>query len=468
MSIVVDISNQIDAIIASYAQNIFVTTAVAMKGLLQITATFALVLMAVNHVIQFRAINYGQYFHWALRYILIYVFLDVWENFNLIYGALRNLQNDYSLLLIKGAVRAAGTLPSGELFDASTITDANQAADAFTSAMSKISQIYFLFANLAGITHLGQCLLDGLAGVFIFLLGIVFTAISLVILVFAKIGSAVALSLAPLALVLLMLEQTRNYFESWVKFLVGFLIIPLLTSSLMSLMVFTAIKVADQIRNDPSMSPSVFLPLVMLTLGALVFLSQIPTMAHTLSSSSVATVGASLASGRAVMNGARSAGSSAFGSARRIRDGIGIAKTARQNGASGTRTAWAVFNGLRQSAITRAGRRDGRLADRMSGGSASPTKPNNPGSSPTKESVNKPRSADGRISSAAKRVRAAIDSGRTARQNGASSARTAWTVFNSLRQSAGNRDRMSSGSGSPTEPNNPGSSNSPSSPTKRA
>jgi type IV secretion system protein VirB6 len=263
-----------------------------------------------------------------------------------------------------------------KIFNVAGITDANQAADEFAHAMNYVSGLYFSYAKKMSIWHFGECIFAAFTGLIILLVGYIFTAIALVIVVFAKIGVAVAMSFAPLALVMLMMEQTRGHFESWVKFLVGFFIIPMLTSSLMSLMVYAAGTSVDAIMTKSGASgtaggmPDQFIPLVLLTFGALIFLSQIPTMASTLAGASVAAVGTSLASSQSLMNRARSikgaAGAAASGG-KRLRDAAGIGIAARKAGASAPRTAWAMISGMRQSALTRASRRDNRMGDRMPG-----------------------------------------------------------------------------------------------------
>jgi type IV secretory pathway VirB6-like protein len=212
-------------------------------------------------------------------------------------------------------------------------------------------------------------------GIFVVILGFIFTAISLVIIVFAKIGIAVAMSLAPLAFVLLMMEQTRNYFEGWVKFLVGFFIIQILTSSLMGLMLYAAVRMFGELVEKlinwletgnilaapPFADDSV--PFIILAVGSLVFITQIPTMASTLAGAAVAAAGTSLASTQRLMNGAQRM----HRIAQRGRDAVGAANQARKASGGVSGMAYAAISSMRQSAGARQGRRDDRMTGRMKG-----------------------------------------------------------------------------------------------------
>ncbi|MCJ9670396.1 MULTISPECIES: type IV secretion system protein [unclassified Neorhizobium] len=385
MALIADVSNYIDEIVAGYASAISNTVATPLLGVLQATAIAALMLMAINHVAQLKAVSYSQYFHWFIRYLIIYAFIQYWANIELFYDAIHSVQKDYSLALIKASLNQhlPFDVKPGSPFDLSNVTDSSQAADRYFECVSDVARMMFDTAVSFTIFQIAEILKYCLLGTFVLILGFAFSAISLVIIVFSKIGIAVALSLAPLAFVLLMMEQTRSYFESWVKFLVGFFIIQILISSLMGLMLFAAIRMlADFIDKLHAWYKGIFgpagewwrvfesppfadysIPFVMLALGSLIFVSQIPTMASTLAAASVATAGASLASSQRLMNGANRMGRTA----QRGRDALGAANVARKAGGGIGGMTTAAIGSMRQSAGARQGRRDDRMTGRMQG-----------------------------------------------------------------------------------------------------
>ncbi|WP_117195900.1 type IV secretion system protein [Rhizobium terrae] len=398
MSIVVDVARNIDGIVWDYFLVVHQTVTTPLLITIQYVALAALMLMAINHVAQFKAVNYGQYFHWWIRFLFIFAFLKFYENFALAYYALTDLQSDYSNALIKAALKGTeGLNVRPDIFDLTAQSDSNAAVDQFNRAMTYVANLYFKYARSRSIFDAGSIIVSGLTGIVIILIGYVFTAIAIVLLIFAKIGVAVAMSLMPLAFLLLMMEQTRSYFESWVKFLVGFFIIPILTASLMALMVFAAGVTIDRIEEASKAKSSSgkattahvvmgdlissgaelkdaqkgvsggpgddYLALVLVTFGSLIFLSQVPSMASNLASSSVASVGASLASSQRLWNGAKRMGRTA----QRGRDAMGAANAARKAGGGVGSMALAAVSSMRQSAGIRQSRRDDRMMGRMRG-----------------------------------------------------------------------------------------------------
>lgn len=173
-----------------------------------------------------------------------------------------------------------------------------------------------------------------------------------------------------------MMDQTKQHFENWMRFAIGFVIIPLLTSALMALLLHVA---ADTLATSgaSSLDKEKFFGFVFMMVAALVLLAHIPTMAGTLAASSVAVVGSSLASSQRMMNGVNrlnraakspmGAAKRAYSAGQRLRDAAGIASAARKDGVSRPRAAWAAISGMRQSAMARQSRRDDRMTGRMPG-----------------------------------------------------------------------------------------------------
>lgn len=357
MGVIADISADIDGALITYAQSIFIVVAGPIRTLLHSMALFGFMFIAVNHIIQFRTVNYSQYLHWGLRFMLIYSFATIWANFSGIYNLLIEVPSDYIILLLSSAtLNISGT--HIDYIDPSNITDTGSAIDEFGHAIFVIGGKFLSSLN---IFHLGRSFRNIFVGIVIIIIGLLFIAAAAVIIMIGKIGFALSMSLAPLAIIMLMLPQTRGYFESWSRFAVGFALIPLLTSGLMAVALFAASRLLPYQPVDDDLR--IYVSFIMVMIGALTLLFQIPTMASALSSSSVAAVGAGAAltiarkikqKGRQISN---------RGNAQNTTSGGG--------GATQIGMSSSALNSMRQNSMLRANRRDERLNSGNMGGTKS-------------------------------------------------------------------------------------------------
>ncbi|WP_158268978.1 type IV secretion system protein [Ensifer sp. NM-2] len=365
MGLIVDVMTHIDDKVIAFTEEVFTAVAVPMRSLLQGMGLVGLLFIAVNTLMQFRPISMSEYMKWALRFALIYSFATIWVNFKLIYDALISLPNDY-VSVVMDYFRTKITTHRTDILDPGRIYDLYSAMDEFAHALRWIA--YDFIRDIA-LSNLGLTLRNLLTGLVILIIGGLFTAISAIIVAFSKIGFAVAVGMAPLAIVFLMMDQTKQYFETWARLAVSFICIPLITGMLMALVFFIASDMLTQ-SNAGSENKAAYFYFIFMMVAALIMLSQVPTMASTLAGASVAAVGASLASAQGMMNNAnriRRVGRHAKSAGQRVRDGAGVAREAMSNGASPGGIAWAAISGMRQSAMTRQTRRDERMAGRMHG-----------------------------------------------------------------------------------------------------
>lgn len=358
MGLISQISQAIDSTLIGYVEDIFNSIASPMRALLNSMAVLALMFIALNHILQFKVVSMAVYFSWFLRFILIYTFATFWVNFEGIYNIFVELPNDYSKLLIKTSLMNVKTI-STDVLDPAKVTDTASAIDEFTHALTWISS---KFLQDVSIFNIGNSIKNVFIGALILIIAAIFTAIAAVVLTFAKIGFAVAMSLAPLAIILLMMEQTKQFFDSWLRFLVGFVVLPILVTALMSIILYVAGEILAS-SGASGEHKDRFFAFIFIMAAALVMLSQLPTMAHALSSSSVAVVGASAASAAKIMNNA----STTYKLGQRVRGGAEVANATRKTGASPAVIFKSAISGFRQSAGEREKRRDARMADRMPG-----------------------------------------------------------------------------------------------------
>lgn len=360
MRVVEKISSIIDTTLVGYVQKVFESTAEPIRTLLIAIALVALLVIALNHIIQFQAVNYSIYLQWGLRYILVYSFATMWVNFQGIYTLLIEVPGDYVALMLKGAaLKIEASARNTHILDPARITGIYSAMDEFAHATVQIG-LDHLKPNVS-IWKTAKLLREVFFGALFLVLGLFFTAGSAIVVLVGKIGLAVSISLAPLAIIMLMMPQTKQYFESWMRFTVGFAVIPLLTGALMTVVLYVAGEIYSPKTNYD-------LEFALIMIAATVLLYMIPTMASTLASASVAAVGPGAAASIASM--AIAAGKKSYSGARRLEDGARVASTARAAGASPGEAARSAINAMRQSTQMRKQRRDERLARGMVGQSS--------------------------------------------------------------------------------------------------
>ncbi|MGX9120401.1 type IV secretion system protein [Mesorhizobium sp. BHbsci] len=356
MGIISTIAHTIDGALVNYAETIFVGVADPIRTLLSAVALIALLFIALNHITQFKPVNYSIYLLWGVRYVLIYSFATMWVNFHGIYTILVDVPGDYTAIMLRGAAKQIPT-KNKNVLDPARITDTYSAMDEFAHAIFTISGHYL---SDIPVFKVGKALRNVFMGVLILIIGAFFTAACAISVLIAKVGFAVSISLAPLAIIMLMMPQTRQHFESWTRFTMGFVIVPLLTSALMTVVLYVAAQI---LANDEG---GFEFPTIMIAVTVLLFM--VPTMASTLASASVSAVGAGAVG--AVAGMAKGAHNSFRASNRKLADGVMAASTARGAGASAGGMAMSAVRSMHQSAHARKQRWDDFLARGMIGHSS--------------------------------------------------------------------------------------------------
>jgi hypothetical protein len=390
MGLIKTVSDQIDTTLVSYVQDVFTAVAGPIGLLLKAVALIALLFIATNNVMQFRQINFATYLHWGVRYALVFAFATMWANFQGIYTLLTEIPSDYVVILMKAASVNYLTHRT-DVLDPSLIVDTPTAMDEFGHAVVWIAYDFFRDTS---IWDIGMSIRNVLIGALILLIGGIFLAAGIIIITVSKVGFALAISLAPLAIVMLMMEQTRPHFESWSRFTIGFAVVPLLVGALMALVLYVASFILANSGAD-SQHKDLYAGFIMVMIAALVLLFQLPTMASALAASSVAAVGAGAAFVVASM--AKRAALGTVGSMMKmgstVKNVSSTARQARSDGASKRETFGAVFRSMRQSAGMRQARRDQRLAKGIYGEGDSKARAR-PGSG-TGASTNRPSKSGG-------------------------------------------------------------------------
>ncbi|NEK39669.1 conjugal transfer protein [Rhizobium leguminosarum] len=295
MGIIQSIGTQIDVATVDYLQAVFTAVADPVRKLTESIGLVTLLFIALNHVLQIQNINYSTYLSWAVTHILVVSFATLWSNFSPVYDALTGVTQGYSNLVVEAVAKDIETLRA-DILDPANISGAGEAKtyaamDEFGHAIIWIARDFFRDTS---ILHLGKTLRNIFLGGFVFIVGGIFIASCAVIVLTAKAGFIVALSMAPLGIMMLLWERTRQYFQNWVSLVIGFAIIPLLLGCLMAIVLYFAGHLLAT-SGASSSDKDKYFAFVFFMIAVIVLLFQIPTMAHTLASAGVTVGGASVA-----------------------------------------------------------------------------------------------------------------------------------------------------------------------------
>ncbi|WFU07291.1 type IV secretion system protein (plasmid) [Rhizobium sp. CB3171] len=295
MGMIQEIATQIDGATVHYLQAVYTAVANPVRKLTASIGLVALLFIALNHVLQIQNISYSKYLNWAVTYILVVSFATLWSNFSPVYNALTGITQGYSNLVVEAVAKDIET-PGANILDPAKISGAGEAKtyaamDEFGHAIIWISRDFF---HDFSIFHLGRALRNVVSGVFVFIVGGIFIASCAALVLTAKAGFIVALSMAPLGIMMFMWERTRPYFQGWLNFLIGFAIMPLLVGCLMAIVLYFAGHLLAM-SGAESGDNSKFIAFVFFMIAVLVLLFHIPSMAQTLASACVTVGGASVA-----------------------------------------------------------------------------------------------------------------------------------------------------------------------------
>ncbi|MGZ2454324.1 type IV secretion system protein VirB6 [Rhizobium ruizarguesonis] len=291
------IGAQIDGTTVDYLQAVFTAVAAPVRKLTASVGLVALLFIALNHVLQIQKINYSTYFSWAVTYILVVSFATLWSNFSPVYDALTGVTQGYSNLLVEAVAKDIETLRP-EILDPARISRAAGEAKTYVAMDEFGHAILWIAGDLLhadfSIWHVGRSLRNIVLGSFVFVVGGVFVATCMAVVLIAKAGLIMAVSMAPLGIMMFMWERTRQYFQNWVSLLIGFAIIPLLLGCLMAIVLYLAGHLLAEAAPRGAADFS-FAGFIFFMIAVLVLLFRLPTMAHTLASASVAVGGVGLA-----------------------------------------------------------------------------------------------------------------------------------------------------------------------------
>ncbi len=306
--------DQIDEAIEGYAETVFTDFGDPIATTLQLAGVVSLGFIALNTLLQWVPIRVTEYTKWGLRYVIVFAVATSWQQFLPFYEILTN---------VPGAIGA-------QLLGVTGAPNLNMALDDMVTRIFAWSDHAAAQSGWMGIS---------LTAVLLMVLGALMACVAILVSAIAKIGLAMAVSLAPVFIGTLLFRGTSDLFTHWSRFTIGFALIPLVLAGVMGAVIGVGEGLMAATGSEPT-SMSEIAGFLIITMSAIIMMSQVPTMVNGLAGTIVATTSGIREAqqvGRISARFATAAARQAHYTGMQARSATGATVQARQQGDDGTK-----------------------------------------------------------------------------------------------------------------------------------
>ncbi len=261
-----DTLSSIDSAIGTYTESVFVDLAGPITTTCQIMGLVGLAFMALNTLTQWVPMRVGSYLVWGVRFVIITAVATSWAQFQPIYTIVTQVPADVggNLLAAAGAGSAAADLYDG--------------VDILVTSLFDFSDRIYDESARFGIS---------LTATLVWVAGALLACVTILVAGLGKVGLAMAVSLAPIFIPTLLFRATGNLFESWVRFTIGFALIPLVLAGVIGAVLGTGTALAASAAGADALSEAA--QFIIVAASGIFLMAQVPTLVNGLSGSIVAT-----------------------------------------------------------------------------------------------------------------------------------------------------------------------------------
>ncbi len=257
-----DTLDQIDGAVATYAQNVFVDFGGPIATTIRLARLVSLAFLGINVMMQWVPLRVTDFAKWGVRYLIILAVATSWGQFLPFYDMLTN---------VPGSIGA-------KLLAVSGATSLNSALDQMVTAIFNFSD---RAADESGFFSIS------LLSIVLAIVGALMACVAILVAAIAKVGLAMAVSLAPIFIASLLFKGTSDLFSSWAKFTLGFALIPLVLAGVMGAIVGIGGAMIAEVNDAITLTDAAGFLIV--ALAAIFLMSQVPTMVNGLAGTVVAT-----------------------------------------------------------------------------------------------------------------------------------------------------------------------------------
>jgi len=257
-----DTLDQVDGAVATYAQSVFADFGGPITTTIQLAGLVSLAMLGINVVMQWVPLRVTDFAKWGVRYVIILAVATSWSQFLPFYDMLTN---------VPSSVGAA-------LLDVSGATSLNESLDLMVTSIFNFSD---RAADESGFFSIS------LLSIILAVIGALMACVAILVAGIAKVGLAMAVSLAPLFIASLLFRGTSDLFSSWAKFTLGFALIPMVLAGVMGAIVGIGGAMIAEVNDARTLTDAAGFLIV--ALAAIFLMSQVPTMVNGLAGTVVAT-----------------------------------------------------------------------------------------------------------------------------------------------------------------------------------
>lgn len=259
---IADTLGSIDEAILGYTESVFSDFGGAIATTCQLMGLVALAFMAANSVMQMVPVRFTDYLKWGVRFVVVTMIATSWQQFQPIYDIVTNVPANLGVAFL----------------NVSDATDLNGALDEMITGLFDFSDRASEESSMFSIS---------LTSVLIWVLGALLAVVAIIVMSLAKVGLAMAIALAPIFVPCLLFKATSNLFESWVKFSLGFAMIPLVTAGVMGAIVGIGTNLIAEADGATELSEAAGFLIV--SAAGIWLMAQVPTLVNGLAGTITAT-----------------------------------------------------------------------------------------------------------------------------------------------------------------------------------
>ena len=248
MGIIRDILSQVDTAVDTVAQDGFIDAAAAVGNVISAGSVLLLILLGTNVVMQLRPMTYGSAFAFGIKLLLISIFAQSWDNFQVIYRIVTEVPDSVGAAILD-------------------LTDTGDEAGVYESLDNMVARIT-AYGDTIG--DRAGWVFGAVLGAIFFVLSAVFAAVTAGIIAFARIVFALMIVIAPFMIVTSLFKPTQSLFEAWTRATIGYALMPVAAAGAAGIIVAIAEAIGDASADPGDVETvSLILPfLVILILSA--------------------------------------------------------------------------------------------------------------------------------------------------------------------------------------------------------
>ena len=265
MSVVSYIVDTAQGFLNDAAETQFGAVAATVGTVTTVAVTLVLILVCINMVFQYRAMDGRTAFWLGVKIALIGIFAQNWTQFNALSTAILNGIDSIAGSLIS-AVGGGAPGPSGTY------------AEQFDLMIADFGS----YLNAAGeeLNWMAGAILSNLGVFLLSLLG----ALAAFLMVASRLMIALLLGLAPIMIFLTLFDVTKDYFARWLSAVVSFALYPIIIAGVFSTITGVSTALLGEL-GDPTAAPNIgaLVPFFMMVLMAKGFIIATPFIVRAIS-----------------------------------------------------------------------------------------------------------------------------------------------------------------------------------------